>query len=164
MVPLLFIGCGGGVATPSESTDAGAESSSAGDSSSFDEPNDDVTSCETLVLAFVGCDDERRQECAREYSSVSPMNRVLVDDAAACLKANRPSVASAVWPPVDAVCTPTSVPPLESANDLWFHGVCEGDNGDVATSLPADPSFPPCGGDSGEPACFFGDDNSGATL
>lgn len=166
---VLLVSCGGAT----EAASSGDASSDAGDAAvDVTVPADvsaspDVTappdaavpskSCQTLVLTFVGCDEERLKECEREYDAVSAANRALVDASAACLGANFPTVQSATWPPAGATCTPTAVPPLLSASDQWFHGTCQSDNGDVAVTLPTDPGFPACGGDAGQPQCFFGD-------
>jgi hypothetical protein len=60
-------------------------------------------------------------------------------------------------------CSPSLQPPLLSALSQWFHGTCQSDNGSAQTTVNADSNFPSCG-DAGEPACFFGPDNSGASL
>lgn len=121
-------------------------------------------SCEALVLWFVGCDEERLHECEREYSAVSVSSRMAVDTAVRCLAALTSRTHGIPTWPSTAACSPATTPPIVSSNSLWFHGACEGDTGFAATTVPADPNFPPCGGDAGEPACFFGEGNSGATL
>lgn len=114
-------------------------------------------SCQTLVLTFVGCDEERLKECEREYNAVSASNRALVDASAACLRKSFPGVKSLAWPAPGATCTPAAVPPVLASWDQWFHGTCQGDNGNAVYGLLADPGFPPCGADAGQPQCFFGD-------
>jgi hypothetical protein len=121
------------------------------------------SSCEALVLWFVGCDEERLTECEAEYSAVSASSRMTVDTAVRCLAAVPGTHGIPTWPST-ASCSLTTTRPIVSANSLWFHGACQGDTGFVATTLPADPGFPPCGGDTDATACFFGEDNSGATL
>jgi hypothetical protein len=126
-----------------------------------------LNSCQLLVLFFVGCDEERLNECEREYAAVSATNQEVVDESAQCLKTSFTAfrgVLTATWPPAGKTCTPSAIPPLLNATNMWFNGGCEGLNGSVATNVPADPGFPACGGDAGQPACFFGPDNSGATL
>jgi len=116
------------------------------------------------VLAFVGCDTERLHECEREYHAVSATNQGLIDTAVVCLETRIPGLSSATWPPATATCTPTAIRPISSSNSQWFHGGCEGDNGNAVTQVTADPAFPSCASDGGQPECFFGLDNSGATL
>jgi hypothetical protein len=117
------------------------------------------SSCQTLVLTFLGCDEERLAECAREYDAVSAVNDALIDQSASCLRVNFPKVADAGWPPQGSPCSPAAVPHLLSAWSQWFHGVCQGANGNAAVNVPADPNFPSCAHteDAGEPLCFFGD-------
>lgn len=128
---------------------------------------DTLNSCQLLVLFFVGCDEERLNECEREYASVSATNQSLIGQSAQCLESSYlefRGVLTATWPPAGKTCTPSTVPPLLSFTNMWFNGGCEGLNGSVTTNVPTDPGFPVCGGDPEEPACFFGPDNSGATL
>jgi hypothetical protein len=122
-----------------------------------------VPSCETLVLAFLGCDEERLNECEREYAAVHWTADEAIDVSASCLRASFASVADAGWPPSGAPCSTSAQPPLLSAQSQWFHGTCQNDNGNAQISVNADTNFPPCG-DAGEPTCFFGPDNSGASL
>jgi hypothetical protein len=126
-----------------------------------------LNSCQLLVLFFVGCEEERLKECEREYAAVSATNHELIDESVQCLKTSFMEfrgVLTVTWPPAGKTCTPSAIPPLLNATNMWFNGGCEGLNGSVVTNLPADPGFPACGGDSGQAACFFGPDSSGATL
>jgi len=139
------------------------------------------SSCEALVLWFVGCDESALTECEREYSAVSVAARADVDAAVACLAAlpSRPGPAGTpTWPSMGVqACTPASDPALLSTsscdatcavNELWFHGGCEGATGSATTAMTTDPGFPPCqippGDDSSEAGCFFGEANADATL
>lgn len=106
--------------------------------------------CDALTLMFVGCDVERRAECVRELAHVSAKALGYVEDAASCAGAG----GTFRWPAPPAACTPTSVPPVRTLRDSWYHGSCEMVTGNVA-SVTEDPGFPPCGGDAGLPACFF---------
>ncbi len=117
-----------------------------------------ATSCATLVLAFVGCDDERREECEREYAAVSAPSRDLVDVAVACLERLFPTVAGATWPAPGQTCSPMAIPPILNATEQWYHGACQTDDG-RAENIVSDPGFPTCSNaasDAGEPICFFG--------
>ncbi len=124
------------------------------------------TSCDALVLWFVGCNQERRTECEREYSAVSSANRAKIDLAVTCLASLSPSKfpPSPTWPASAQACTAATATCPSCDNSYWLHGGCQTDTGDVAFSVSADPGFPACGGDGGQPACFFGLPNSGSTL
>jgi hypothetical protein len=156
---LALWACEGATSTaPADAASDIAASTNASEASATD-------SCEALVLIFLGCDAERLQECEREFRGVSAANRSLVDQSVACIEMKFPQLdaGAVLWPGAGASCSPSAMPPLLSSNQAWFHGACQGNNGSVATNLPTDPGFPACGGDAGPP-CFFGLDNSGATL
>jgi hypothetical protein len=159
---LTFMDDASGEATVLDSAADAFDSGTAGDGAP-----DTLNSCQLLVLFFVGCDEERLNECEREYAAVSATNQGLIGQSAQCLETSYMEFRGALittWPPAGNTCTPSALPPLLNATNMWFNGGCEGLNGSVANNVPADPGFPACGGNSGQPACFFGPDNSGATL
>jgi len=165
LVPFSFVlvvvvsACGAstGVAPPDVSRPAADDASRPG--TELDAAADDIdagvsNACITLTLTFVGCDAERRAECEREYASVSSAHRELIDRDAACF----PAIDPASWPTSPSACTPTAIPPRLHVWTHWFHGGCQGLNGQVMSEVLADPGFPSCTrATSGTGTlCFFG--------
>jgi hypothetical protein len=77
---LTFMDDASGEVTVLDSAADAFDSGTAGDGAP-----DTLNPCQLLVLFFVGCDEERLNECEREYAAVSATNQSLIGQSAQCL-------------------------------------------------------------------------------